>query len=59
MQPACSRKKASGRRAARRRRRPGPCYGIHRLGVPGEDEAALDIARKIEATYSGYEPMKK
>src|SRR5215468_2649973 len=23
----------------------GPYYGIHRLGVPGEEEAALDLAR--------------
>jgi hypothetical protein len=35
----------------------GPYYGIHRLGVPGEEEAALDIAREIEATYAGYEPI--
>jgi hypothetical protein len=35
----------------------GPCYVIHRLGVPGEEDAALDIAREIEATYAAYEPI--
>src|SRR5690242_4393419 len=28
-----------------------PCYGIHRLGGPGEEEAARDLAQKIEAAY--------
>jgi hypothetical protein len=35
----------------------GPYYGIRRLGAPGEDLAALDLAREIEATYPGYEPI--
>jgi hypothetical protein len=35
----------------------GPYYGIHRLGGIGEEEAALDIAREIEATYLGYEEI--
>lgn len=35
----------------------GPCYGIHRTGAPGEEPAALDLAREIEATYPGYEPI--
>jgi hypothetical protein len=35
----------------------GPYYAIHRLGVPGEEEAATDIARAVEATYPGYEPI--
>jgi hypothetical protein len=35
----------------------GPYYGIHRLGAPGEEEAALDLTREIEATYPGYEPI--
>jgi hypothetical protein len=34
-----------------------PYYGIHRLGAPSEEEAALDIARQIEAAYPGYEPI--
>ncbi len=35
----------------------GPYYGIHRTGLPGEEPAALDLAREIEATYPGYEPI--
>jgi hypothetical protein len=35
----------------------GPYYGIHRTGAPGEEPAASDIAREIEATYPGYEPI--
>ena len=35
----------------------GPYYGIHRTGAPGEEPAALDLAREIEATYPGYEPI--
>lgn len=35
----------------------GPYYGIHRTGAPGEELAARDIAREIEATYPGYEPI--
>jgi hypothetical protein len=35
----------------------GPCYGIHRTGAPGEEPAALDLAREIEVTYPGYEPI--
>ncbi len=35
----------------------GPYYGIHRTGAPGEEPAALDVAREIEAAYPGYEPI--
>lgn len=35
----------------------GPYYGIHRIGAHGEEAAALDLAREIEATYPGYEPI--
>jgi hypothetical protein len=35
----------------------GPFYGIHRMGTPGEEPAALDLAREIEATYPGYEEI--
>jgi hypothetical protein len=35
----------------------GPYYGIRRIGAPGEEPAALDLAREIEATYAGYEPI--
>ncbi len=35
----------------------GPCYGIHRTGAPGEEPAAQDLAREIEATYPGYQPI--
>jgi hypothetical protein len=35
----------------------GPYYGIHRMGAVGEEPAALDIAREIEAAYPGFEPI--
>jgi hypothetical protein len=35
----------------------GPYYGVHRTGSPGEEQAALDLAREIEATYPEYEPI--
>jgi hypothetical protein len=35
----------------------GPYYGIHRTGAPGDEPAARDIAREIEATYPGYQPI--
>lgn len=35
----------------------GPCYGIRRTGAPGEEPRALELAREIEATYPGYEPI--
>jgi hypothetical protein len=35
----------------------GPYYGVHRTGSPGEEPAARDLAREIEATYPGYEPI--
>jgi hypothetical protein len=35
----------------------GPYYGIHRTGLPVEELPALDLAREIEATYPGYEPI--
>ena len=35
----------------------GPYYGIHRMGAPGEEPAALDLDREILATYRGYEPI--
>jgi hypothetical protein len=35
----------------------GPCYGIRRTGAPGEEPVAHDLAREIEATYPGYEPI--
>jgi hypothetical protein len=35
----------------------GPYYGILRTGAAGEEAAALDLAREIEATYSGYQPI--
>jgi hypothetical protein len=35
----------------------GPYYGIHRTGIPGEEPVALDLAREIEATYPGYQPI--
>ncbi len=35
----------------------GPYYAIHRIGAPGEEEVALDLAREIEAAYSGYMPI--
>ena len=35
----------------------GPYYGIHRTGLPVEELPAGDLAREIEATYPGYEPI--
>jgi hypothetical protein len=35
----------------------GPYYGIHRTGHAGEEPAASDLVREIEATYVGYEPI--
>jgi hypothetical protein len=35
----------------------GPYYGIHRTGAPGEEPAALELAREIEATYPGHQPI--
>jgi hypothetical protein len=35
----------------------GPFYGVHRTGVAADDPVASDIAREIEATYPGYEPI--
>jgi hypothetical protein len=35
----------------------GPYYGIHRTGAVGEEEAAPDLVREIEATYPGYAPI--
>lgn len=34
----------------------GPYYVVHRLGRPGEEPVATEIAREIEAAY-GYEPV--
>ena len=35
----------------------GPYYGIHCTGAAGEERAARDIARGIEAAYPGYQPI--
>ena len=35
----------------------GPYYGIRRLGAPGEEPAARDLAEEIEATFPGYAPI--
>jgi len=35
----------------------GPYYGIHVPGIPEEEAVALDVAREIEATYPGYQPI--
>jgi hypothetical protein len=35
----------------------GPYYGIHRTGAPGEEPAALEVAREIEAAYPGHAPI--
>ncbi|AUX24067.1 hypothetical protein SOCEGT47_046000 [Sorangium cellulosum] len=35
----------------------GPYYGIHLPGIPGEELVAREIAREIEATYPGYQPI--
>jgi hypothetical protein len=35
----------------------GPYYGIRRVGAPGEEPAALELAREIEASYPAYKPI--
>ena len=35
----------------------GPYYGIHFPGIPEEEPVAREIAREIEATYPGYQPI--
>ncbi|XXT24960.1 hypothetical protein WME94_25845 [Sorangium sp. So ce429] len=35
----------------------GPYYGIHLPGIPEEEPVAREIAREIEATYPGYQPI--
>lgn len=35
----------------------GRYYGIHRTGEPDEEAVVSDVAREIEATYSGYQPI--
>jgi hypothetical protein len=35
----------------------GPYYGIKRTGAAGEEAAVLDLAREIEATYTGYQAI--
>ncbi|AUX39737.1 hypothetical protein SOCE26_011320 [Sorangium cellulosum] len=35
----------------------GPYYGIHLPGIPEEEPVAREIAREIEATYPGYQPV--
>ena len=35
----------------------GPYYGIHLPGLPEEEPVAREIAREIEATYPGYQPI--
>jgi hypothetical protein len=35
----------------------GPYYGVHTPGAPGEEPVASDVAREIEATYPGYQPV--
>ncbi|MFT3776043.1 MAG: hypothetical protein QM820_62660 [Minicystis sp.] len=35
----------------------GPYYLIHRTDDPDEEPCARDVAREIEATYRGYEPV--
>ncbi len=35
----------------------GPYYGVHRTGAAADEPVASDIAREIEATYPGYEPI--
>jgi hypothetical protein len=35
----------------------GPYYAVKRTDAPEEEPAALDLAREIEATYRGYEPI--
>lgn len=36
----------------------GPYYGIYRTGAPEEESVALTVAREIEATYPGHEPIR-
>jgi hypothetical protein len=35
----------------------GPYYGIHLPGIPDEEPVAREVAREIEATYPGYQPI--
>lgn len=35
----------------------GPYYGIHLPGIPEEEPVAREIARELEATYPGYQPI--
>ena len=35
----------------------GPYDGIHLPGIPEEEPVAREIAREIEATYPGYQPI--
>ncbi|WP_272418796.1 hypothetical protein [Polyangium jinanense] len=35
----------------------GPYYGIHLPGISEEEPVARDVAREIEATYPGYQPI--
>ncbi|WP_437664873.1 hypothetical protein [Sorangium sp. So ce1182] len=35
----------------------GPYYGVHLPGIPEEEPVAREIAREIEATYPGYQPI--
>jgi hypothetical protein len=35
----------------------GPYCGIHLPGIPEEEPVAREIAREIEATYPGYQPI--
>ncbi|WP_438034395.1 hypothetical protein [Sorangium sp. So ce204] len=35
----------------------GPYYGIHLPGIPEEEPVAREVAREIEATYPGYQPI--
>ncbi len=35
----------------------GPYYAVHRTGAPGEEAAAMDVGREIEASYPGYLPI--
>jgi hypothetical protein len=35
----------------------GPYYGIHLPGIDEEEPVAHDVAREIETTYPGYQPI--
>ncbi|KYF72745.1 hypothetical protein BE15_41910 [Sorangium cellulosum] len=35
----------------------GPYYGIHLPGIPEEEPVAREIAKEIEATYTGCQPL--